>query len=643
MPISPIRSVWCISIRVTRVSWYGWYLNAQDDYPHTSYLLITLDNFYDHPDRLHSGTRLRTGTLMTNEIAIFHAGRLGSLTKRGSGDKDKTLQSSRVDKGSGDKSLQLSRGDKREVCTATTSATLTMVESPRYHQAKESNILREYLEEFQCADTPLRTRIIEKAMAQLYRLRPSGTPFDKKVATKKIQKWFYNHYVRPRRQYIKFTQKWSARNAYYHLHHDEVLERAKEDSGKEPGDRAFLGALQDATTALWNAVSPEDQEEYVDAANEWSENTPPKHIQSRMASSMRERFIQDFQGQLYKTCGIHSIVLTAYESEENNLRIGFNDVNSVLQDGKDFWKFCPDWKSAALWDQWAQFGRMCFAEDPAQEPPKKGFSKTIITPIPLVVNKNGRPELPTVTMHDGYKTKVVQSLLRDYCTAHIRYVTRKPKLTSPWGSLTKDPSSWISNECIPNGFEWKDPSKIQIGEVFHLLNYWRERQDQEDPPRRGQSVRKAKIQQSPVSDEEHFVLPHSQDFDQEDEETSINKSSDDSPNDNDSSDKTDADRSSGGSSHGGDPSEDEGAMESLPLNMSCAAEEVCPDVAGPSCSPQFRGKEMQVGHKPHVAKEEELKWTIKVTEKVWFVGVLTVTLEDDLGKLFAYDIRNETE
>ncbi|KAH9009277.1 hypothetical protein EDB84DRAFT_1446358 [Lactarius hengduanensis] len=113
-----------------------------------------------------------------------------------------------------------------------------------------------------------------------------------------------------------------------------------------------------------------------------------------------------------------------------------------------------------------------------------------------------------------------------------------------------------------------------------------------------------------------FLSSANQDFDQEDEETSINKSSDDSPNDNDSSDKTDADRSSGGSSHGGDPSEDEGTMESLPLNMSCAAEEVCPDEAGPSCSPQLRGKEMQVGHKPHVAKEEELKRTIKVTEKV---------------------------
>ena len=45
-------------------------------------------------------------------------------------------------------------------------------------------ILQEYLEEFQEADTSLRTRIIEKAMAELYRLRPSNVSFDKKEASK---------------------------------------------------------------------------------------------------------------------------------------------------------------------------------------------------------------------------------------------------------------------------------------------------------------------------------------------------------------------------------------------------------------------------------------------------------------------------
>ena len=45
-------------------------------------------------------------------------------------------------------------------------------------------ILQEYLEEFQEADTSLWTRIIEKAMAELYQLRPSNASFDKKEASK---------------------------------------------------------------------------------------------------------------------------------------------------------------------------------------------------------------------------------------------------------------------------------------------------------------------------------------------------------------------------------------------------------------------------------------------------------------------------
>ena len=36
----------------------------------------------------------------------------------------------------------------------------------------------------------------------------------------------------------------------------------------------------------------------------------------------------------------------------------------------------------------------------------------------------------------------------------------------------------MTAECIPGGFEWKDPSKIHVGEVFCLLDHWRDRKDQ---------------------------------------------------------------------------------------------------------------------------------------------------------------------
>jgi hypothetical protein len=48
----------------------------------------------------------------------------------------------------------------------------------------DAEILQEYLEEFEVADTATRTRIVERAMAQLYMLRPPNTGFNKVEARK---------------------------------------------------------------------------------------------------------------------------------------------------------------------------------------------------------------------------------------------------------------------------------------------------------------------------------------------------------------------------------------------------------------------------------------------------------------------------
>jgi hypothetical protein len=40
-----------------------------------------------------------------------------------------------------------------------------------------------------------------------------------------------------------------------------------------------------------------------------------------------------------------------------------------------------------------------------------------------------------------------------------------------------DPTAWIDEECYPSGFQWADPSKIQVGQVFRLLDHWRQREE----------------------------------------------------------------------------------------------------------------------------------------------------------------------
>lgn len=125
----------------------------------------------------------------------------------------------------------------------------------------------------------------------------------------------------------------------------------------------------------------------------------------------------------------------------------------------------------------------------------------------------------------------------------------------PWGKLVKDPSAWINEECIPHGFEWKDPSKIQLGEVFRLMDHWRDREDQdlipliwvptcpllqdvEEPQRKVRNIRQAQPLQLEVSDEELFDIPSSSD---DEEEFHL-------PDDDNGDDDLDADESSNQSS-----------------------------------------------------------------------------------------------
>jgi hypothetical protein len=50
----------------------------------------------------------------------------------------------------------------------------------------------------------------------------------------------------------------------------------------------------------------------------------------------------------------------------------------------------------------------------------KDREKTIKTPVNIITDGNGEPEIPSITEDDGYQAKVIQKTLRKYCTAHIR-------------------------------------------------------------------------------------------------------------------------------------------------------------------------------------------------------------------------------
>ena len=49
-----------------------------------------------------------------------------------------------------------------------------------------------------------------------------------------------------------------------------------------------------------------------------------------------------------------------------------------------------------------------------------GRSKALRTKVKIVTNADGEPDIPSITLEDGYAAKAVQTTLRDYCNTHIR-------------------------------------------------------------------------------------------------------------------------------------------------------------------------------------------------------------------------------
>ena len=141
---------------------------------------------------------------------------------------------------------------------------------------------------------------------------------------------------------MKFTQKWSAQSVFYQMNHDDIMKHATVMSTLMLGFHTFLELFK--PLPLYNGmrhllrsrmttftgpksgwrISPQRRFKYDVLLQLFLLNPCLIHIlfSHRMATSMHKWIIQDFQKQLYKTCGIHSMVLTAYEGKDHNLNIG---------------------------------------------------------------------------------------------------------------------------------------------------------------------------------------------------------------------------------------------------------------------------------------------------------------------------------
>jgi hypothetical protein len=175
---------------------------------------------------------------------------------------------------------------------------------------------------------------------------------------------------------------------------DEVMMEAEDMCGAPPGSQAFLGSLQDATSKLWKRLSEADQQTFANLAKKWSEEAPPPIVQSRYFISKSftlvghdmptgwptlygEKLSATFKPSYLELAECDALFLLhiqmkmgglwpACESSKSIFQEKFytlcSEVNKKLQNGADFFKFCPDWQNAQLFTEWQKYAKMCFED-----------------------------------------------------------------------------------------------------------------------------------------------------------------------------------------------------------------------------------------------------------------------------------------
>jgi hypothetical protein len=226
-----------------------------------------------------------------------------------------------------------------------------------YITPKDASILKGYLGEFQRADTETRKKILEKAMGEIYALHPPNSAFDKKLAKKVFVPTFHEWYIN---DILVYHRK--SGHGFITIMIVLTANSSNLLGSGQAGMRSTMRTRHPSWSSLSRcpAVFPDLRPFWVPSKTRllvYGKSCPTRnrigmlalrrsgrrtHLRStsepselnlrypcsvslmdlfRMASApFRARIVRDFQTQLYKTCGMRSVVLVAYEDKDGNVR-----------------------------------------------------------------------------------------------------------------------------------------------------------------------------------------------------------------------------------------------------------------------------------------------------------------------------------
>ncbi|KAG2143571.1 uncharacterized protein EDB93DRAFT_1251984 [Suillus bovinus] len=343
---------------------------------------------------------------------------------------------------------------------------------------EELLVLQSHLEEWKEAIGKNRQVILHAVIREAKMQAPKMDSRLLKKRKSMYQDWLYNRRAeKTLKKESKFGKKWTAWLVIERQYKKEIIEK----TGGRLGGKEMIKNYQGAVNAIMGGLSEEQLEEAKKTAIEWSSKAPPMDVQAEFAQKKALGMMKDLATQLWRQAGIRIFILSAWKTEEGEVRINGMDFNEQLE-GNSFTN-TKDWKP--MLSEWNAYVREEFVVDQNDEDDNEdrrgkdsGKQRRKKEEFALEVDTCGLPVIPDI---EDLSLEKKKSLICTFLTRHYRFCSQKPKVSVPWSAVTEAQDDFIESKFLPAGVKIKDPSKLQLHEADKLLELWHQRQKDEVP------------------------------------------------------------------------------------------------------------------------------------------------------------------
>ncbi|KAG2127670.1 hypothetical protein DEU56DRAFT_758557 [Suillus clintonianus] len=321
---------------------------------------------------------------------------------------------------------------------------------------EEVRVLKSHLEEWKEAAADDRKKILKAVVKEAKVHAPAMDDQSLKNRKYMYQDWLYNR--RPEKTRKKKTSK------FEQLRKEDIIKK----TGAMPGSKKFIERYQTTLTAVMDS--------------RLRSSGLPRLLQADFAKKKAPGMMKDLATKLWKQAGMRIFILSAWKTEEDEVRINGIDFNEKLE-GNSFMD-TKDWKP--MLSEWNAYAGEEFEVDlnnddddnegEVKKSRRKGGKKD---DYPSAMDSYGLPVIPDVKELNLESKKC---LIRTFITKHYRLCSQQPKASVPWASLRKAQGDFIAAKFLPTGCKLDDLSKIWLVDADRLLELWRQRQKDQVHP-----------------------------------------------------------------------------------------------------------------------------------------------------------------